>query len=300
MTGGFDMNQFGAASEGKLSEMKNVAEAFLGGHGSPYVAQVSMADAPKLYKAMLDGLEYRGTSFFHCFTTCQPEHGVADDMATPQAVRVRNCRGLPEFTFNPALGETYQEAISLKGNRNVDRDWMIGKYKETGEKYNYTVAHWCASEGRFRKHLKRVKDADIAEMIHLDDILCRVMQDDVVNRRYMDPDHRAFVPQFGTYIHFEDNARKLSYVALSRQMVLFVIERRKAWRLLQSKAGITNKDYEAQKVLLEKVDSEEIPMKELFRRGRDMLDLVVAGKDPMEPPAEEGESAPEKEELSPA
>ncbi|SVC45909.1 uncharacterized protein METZ01_LOCUS298763, partial [marine metagenome] len=177
MTGGFDMNQFGAASQGKLNEMKNVAEAFLGGHGSPYVAQVSMADAPRLYRAMLDGLEYRGTSFYHCFTTCQPEHGVADDMATLQAVRVRDCRGLPEFVFNPTLGESYQEAMSLKGNRNVNRDWMIAKYKESGEKYNYTVAHWCASEGRFRKHLKKVKEQDIAEMIHLDDILCRVLQD---------------------------------------------------------------------------------------------------------------------------
>ena len=58
--------------------------------------------------------------------------------------------------------------------------------------------------------------------------------------------------------------------------------------------------YEAQKVLLQKVDAEEIPMKELLKRGRDMLDLIVAGKDPMQPPAEEGEAVPEKEELSPA
>ena len=30
---------------------------------------------------------------------------------------------------------------------------------------------------------------------------------------------------------------------VSRQMVLFAVERRKAWRMLQSKAGVVNKDY---------------------------------------------------------
>jgi pyruvate-ferredoxin/flavodoxin oxidoreductase len=30
-------------------------------------------------------------------------------------------------------------------------------------------------------------------------------------------------------------------------MVLFCVERRKAWRLLQSKAGIENRDYKAQR-----------------------------------------------------
>jgi pyruvate-ferredoxin/flavodoxin oxidoreductase len=81
MLGGYDMNQFGVASQGKLIEKKNVAEAFTSGHGSPFVAQVSMANSPKLYKAMLDGLEYRGTAFFQCYTTCQPEHGVGDNMS---------------------------------------------------------------------------------------------------------------------------------------------------------------------------------------------------------------------------
>jgi hypothetical protein len=76
MLGGGDMNTFGAATQGKNTEKKTVAETFLAGHGSPFVAQVSMANAPKLYRAILDGLEYRGTSFLQAFTTCQPEHGV--------------------------------------------------------------------------------------------------------------------------------------------------------------------------------------------------------------------------------
>ena len=116
MLGGNDMNVFGAATQGKNTEKKTVAETFLAGHGSPFVAQVSMANAPKLYRAILDGLEYRGTMFLQCFTTCQPEHGVADDMALHQAQRVRDSRGVPEFVFNPRNGESYQEALDVKGN----------------------------------------------------------------------------------------------------------------------------------------------------------------------------------------
>jgi len=45
MLGGYDMNQFGIASQGKLIEKKNVAEAFTSGHGSPFVAQVARLSA---------------------------------------------------------------------------------------------------------------------------------------------------------------------------------------------------------------------------------------------------------------
>jgi len=133
MLGGNDMNVFGAATQGKSTEKKTVAETFLAGHGSPFVAQVSMANAPKLYRAILDGLEYRGTMFLQAFTTCQPEHGVADDMALIQAQRVRDSRGVPEFVFNPRLGETYQEALDIKGNPSIDLDWYETKDKTTGE-----------------------------------------------------------------------------------------------------------------------------------------------------------------------
>ena len=115
MLGGGDMNAFGAASQGKCVEKKTVAETFLAGHGSPFVAQVSIANAPKLFRAILDALDYRGTAFLQCFTTCQPEHGVGDDMALDQAQRVRDSRGAPEFVFNPQMGETYREALDLKG-----------------------------------------------------------------------------------------------------------------------------------------------------------------------------------------
>ena len=54
---------------------------------------------------------------------------MADDMALHQAQRVRDSRGAPEFVFNPRMGETYQEALDIKGNPSIDLDWYETKSK---------------------------------------------------------------------------------------------------------------------------------------------------------------------------
>ncbi len=276
MTGGFDMNQAGAASQGKLNEMKNIAECFLNGHGSPFLAQVSMADSAKLYQSMISALEYRGTAFFQAYTTCQPEHGVADNMATKQAERVRESRCLPEFVFDPRLGESYTEALSLKGNKNPDRDWWMTKYSDTDDTYAYTIAHWACTEARFRQHIKKASAEEVEHMEHLEDVLLRVTQQDIVYRRYNDPASRAYIPDFGVYIKYDAGNGKHIPMKMSRQMVLFNVERRKAWRMLQSHAGQENKDYQAQKALLAKVDKGDISIEDLKAKGRALLEAEAA------------------------
>jgi pyruvate-ferredoxin/flavodoxin oxidoreductase len=275
MLGGYDMNQFGQASQGKLIEKKNVAEAFTAGHGSPFVAQVSMANSAKLYRAMLDGLEYRGTAFYQAYTTCQPEHGVADNMSADQAKMVRDARGMPEFVSNPQEGETSQESLSLKGNPSMARDWWETKFKTTGDKYNFTVAHWALTEARFRKHLKAITEEQAQEFIYMDDMLVCINQDDIIKRKVFHQDHRSYVPNFGVYFKAEVNG-KMKFYTVSRQMVLFAVERRKSWRMLQSKAGVVNKDYLAQKALLKKVDSNEIALEELQGKTRELFDAELA------------------------
>ncbi len=278
MLGGGDMNSFGAASQGKCIEKKTVAETFLAGHGSPFVAQVSIANAPKLFRAILDALDYRGTAFLQCFTTCQPEHGVGDDMALDQAQRVRDSRGAPEFVFNPRLGETYEEALDLKGNPNLQGDWYKTKFKATGEPYRYTVAHWCATEARFRNHLKKIREEEAAGLVPLENMLVRLTQNDVVYRRHLDPEHRAFVPDFGVYVKtLPAKGAKPALMKISRQLVLFCVERRKAWRLLQSKVGIRNTEYAAQRALLADVDAGLVSREELFARAEELLEERVLG-----------------------
>ncbi len=259
LTGGFDMNSYGAASEGKLTEMKAVAECFLGGHGSPYVAQVSMANAANLFKAILDGLCYRGSSFFQAFTPCQPEHGIPDYASEEQALKARDSRGLPEFVFNPELGETFTETLNIKANPNHKGDWYRKPVcKGSRERYSYTVAHWAVTEGRFRNHFKKIKPEAAENMVHLEDILQVITMGDVVNRRHLLCDHRAFIPKEGIYMLAYNKPGKPVYYRITRQMVIFCVERRKAWRLLQSRAGIENPDYQAQKALISSLNQEEL------------------------------------------
>ena len=272
MPGGGDMNQIGAATQGKMSEKKSVAEAFTAGHGSPFVAQMSVADEPRLLKAILDGLAYRGSAFFQCFTTCQPEHGVGDHMSAVQATRIRDSRGMPQFVFDPGKGETYAEAFDLTGNPLPDRDWKGGKARGKRRTPWYTTAHWAATEARFRRHLKKISEDEAKELVPLDHLLLCVSQNDVRQRRFLDPTHRAFVPDFGSYIQMPGSNGTQQYHSLSRQLVLFCVERRKAWRLLQSKAGVINKDYAPHCALLKKLEAGDITREDVLARGRELLE----------------------------
>jgi pyruvate-ferredoxin/flavodoxin oxidoreductase len=102
-------------------------------------------------------------------------------------------------------------------------------------------------------------------------MLIRITQQDVVYRRYLVADHRSFVPDFGVYIKVQGEKGNIEYRSLSRQLVLFCVERRKAWRMLQSKAGIENRDYKAQRALLADVDGNKISKTDLFAHAELML-----------------------------
>jgi pyruvate-ferredoxin/flavodoxin oxidoreductase len=132
------------------------------------------------------------------------------------------------------------------------------------------------TEARFRNHLRKIKPEAAAKMISRDNMLVRITQQDVVYRRYLDPKHRAFIPDFGVYITF-DNDGKTEYRALSRQLVMFCVERRKSWRMLQSKAGVVNKEYQAQKSILADVDAGKLSQDELFSRGHELLKQRLTG-----------------------
>ena len=97
----------------------------------------------------------------------------------------------------------------------------------------------------------------------------------MINRRVFDTKHRSYVPNFGCYIKAEEHG-KMNYYAVTRQMVLFAVERRKAWRMLQSKAGVANKDYLAQKGFIAKLDKGEIPLVEAKAKAREFFAAELA------------------------
>jgi hypothetical protein len=53
--------------------------------------------------------------------------------------------------------------------------------------------------------------------------------------------------------------------------VMFCVERRKAWRMLQSKAGIENKEYKAQRAILADVQSGKISREDFFAGAEELM-----------------------------
>ena len=72
---------------------------------------------------MIDALEFDGPAIVCCYTTCQPEHGVADNMATDQARLAVDTRAFPLLIYDPRKGNTIRERLSLQGNPAVNEDW---------------------------------------------------------------------------------------------------------------------------------------------------------------------------------
>ena len=60
-------------------------------------------------------------------------------------------------------------------------------------------------------------------------------------------------------------------------MVIFCVERRKSWRFLQSRAGLENLDYLAQRSLLKKVDADESPLDEFLANTGDLFQKELDG-----------------------
>jgi pyruvate-ferredoxin/flavodoxin oxidoreductase len=58
---------------------------------------------------------------------------------------------------------------------------------------------------------------------------------------------------------------------------MFCVERRKAWRMLQSKAGVVNKEYAAQRAILAEVDSGRLPLNEFLAHGHELLKERLIG-----------------------
>jgi pyruvate-ferredoxin/flavodoxin oxidoreductase len=106
-----------------------------------------------------------------------------------------------------------------------------------------------------------------------------------VYRRHLIPEHRSYVPDFGVYIRIQGSNGDAEHRAISRQLVLFCVERRKAWRMLQSKAGIENREYRAQRSILADVDAGRLSNEELFARADELLKERLPKPAPAHKPA---------------
>ena len=152
------MSVHGTSINGKQERRKEIAQIAMM-HPRTYVAQTTAAHVNHFYKAVLGALEFDGPAVVACYTTCQPEHGVADNMASEQARLAVDTRAFPLLVFDPRKGTRIKERLSLQGNPAVKDDWFINpKTKEP-----VTFIDFARSEGRFSKHFD--KDGNPSETL---------------------------------------------------------------------------------------------------------------------------------------
>ncbi len=152
------MSLHGKKYKGKSERRKEMAQIAIM-HPNTYVAQTTCAHTNHFYKSVIRALEYEGPSVIICYTTCQPEHGVADNMAADQARLAVDSRAFPMMTYDPDAGATIKERMSLQGNPGMKNDWWTNP--KTKEEVNFI--DFCRSEGRFSKHFD--KDGNPSEIL---------------------------------------------------------------------------------------------------------------------------------------
>jgi len=146
----FHGKQFG----GKQERRKEIAQIAMM-HPRTYVAQTTAAHTNHFYKAVLGALEFDGPAVICCYTTCQPEHGVGDNMAANQARLAVDARAFPLLIYDPRKGDKIRDRLSLQGNPAMKEDWWTNP--KTGQRVDFI--DFARSEGRFSKHFDKQGNA---------------------------------------------------------------------------------------------------------------------------------------------
>jgi pyruvate/2-oxoacid:ferredoxin oxidoreductase beta subunit/NAD-dependent dihydropyrimidine dehydrogenase PreA subunit len=144
------MSFHGSSIPGKKENRKELANICMM-HKNVYVAQTTCAHMNHFYKAVMEANQFAGPAIVNVFTTCQPEHGVGDNMAEHQAKLAADSRSFPIFIYDPRKGPRMKDRLSLAGNPNVKDDWYT--HPKTGEPVDFIT--FARSEGRFAKHFDK-------------------------------------------------------------------------------------------------------------------------------------------------
>lgn len=225
-----DMSPYGKNWKGKTEIRKEVGLIGIA-HRTSFILQSAASHLTHILEGYIDGLNSRRPAMFNIYTTCQPEHGVADDASDRQAKLAVESRAYPLFRYDPDQGTTFPECFELEGNPALEDDWPMYTLdyldengKEAKLEVPMTFADFAVSEGRFRKQFKRVpREAWNDEMVPFHEFL------------ELDEDDRE--GRF-PYIWAVDAKNRLNRILCSQELVLAAEERRDFWRQLKSIAGI--------------------------------------------------------------
>ncbi len=152
------MSEHGKVLGGKTERRKELAQIMMS-HPDVFVAQTTAAHVNHFYKSIMRANEYKGPSVVITFTTCQPEHGVGDHLATQQAKLAADSRAFPILIHDPEAGERMRDRLSLRGNPAATKDWYVNP--KTKEPVDFTT--FARTEGRFERQFD--KDGNPSETL---------------------------------------------------------------------------------------------------------------------------------------
>jgi pyruvate-ferredoxin/flavodoxin oxidoreductase len=225
-----DMAAYGKAQHGKEETRKELALIALA-HRGAFVMQSSQASASHMIGGVIRALKSPRPAVMNIYTPCPVEHGLADEWAPNAARFALEGRAFPFMIYDPDAGSTIADCLDLGGNPDLDQTWPTYELEyvdDAGEiqkmELPVTTADWAATEGRFKKHFKRIKPAEWDD----DQVLFHEFLD-------MSEDDRVDKTPFVWVI---DGEKKLGRLACSIEMVLLAEDRLLFWSQLKELAGL--------------------------------------------------------------
>jgi pyruvate-ferredoxin/flavodoxin oxidoreductase len=200
-------------------------------HRSAFVAQSAISNPTHLIESYIDGLNSRRPALFNIYAVCPPEHGVGDDRSVEQSRLAVESRAYPLFRYNPDLGVTFSECVTLEGNPDMESEWptyTLVYQDEAGDEQKMelpmTFADFALSEGRFAKQFRKApQETWNDDMVLLADFL-----------KLTDEDREGKFP----FIWALDKQNRLMRVMVSQELVNSCEERQNFWQQLRDIASV--------------------------------------------------------------
>ncbi|WP_428264655.1 2-oxoacid:acceptor oxidoreductase family protein [Haliangium sp.] len=234
-----DMAQYGKAIQGKKEIRKEIGLIGMA-HRTTYVMQSAISHPGHMIEGFIAGLKARRPALFNCYTSCQPEHGIGDDLGAHQAKLAVESRAYPLFRYDPDKGKTPAECFDLEGNPAMDADWPTYtlNYREgrrdKSMEVPMTFADFAITEARFRKHFRKAPpDTWNDDMVHLAEFI------------EMDEEEREGKFPF---VWVVDRKQQLGRLLVAQPMVGSSEDRRDFWTMLRALAGVEGSAQAAENV----------------------------------------------------
>jgi pyruvate-ferredoxin/flavodoxin oxidoreductase len=198
-------------------------------HRNVFVLQSSQASPAHMLGGVLKGLQSPYPAVFALHCPCPPEHGLGDDQPPDAAKLSLESRAYPLMLYDPSEGKALADRLSLDGNPSMDEPWPEYDLTYLGEDGSQqtktlpvTIADWAATESRFKKHFKKVKDGAQDELVPFHEYIAKPPED-----------REGAVP----FIYVLERDKKLGSLTVSNEMVELAEDRIEVWNLLKEMAG---------------------------------------------------------------